>query len=306
MRARYPDRSGFVDSDSAEIFYEIYDKDAPTVVLVPTWNIFHSRSWKMQIPYLSRHYRVITYDPRGNGKSGRPEGTEHHGWRHYIGDLVGVMDATETDQAVLVGLSFGGFWANVAAVLHPERVLGVVAIGPGSGLGIALPERSHYSYTDKLDTTEGWAKENVHFMRAHYRDYVEFFVAKIFTEPHSTKQIEDGIAWAMETDAEQLISSDLADVLPLDDTPGGEGPARSQAPENRRGGMWDFYRRYSRPLLIIHGSDDAIAALDSSYALAELTGGSLMVMDGCGHAPNMRDPVRVNLAIRDFVEEVTS
>lgn len=306
MRARYPDSTGFVDRDGVDIFYEVYENDGPTVVLVPTWNIFPSRAWKTQIPYLSRHFRVVTYDPRGNGASGRPPGPENHSWRHYIGDLLGVMGATGTDRAVLVGFSFSGYWANIATVLHPERVLGTVAISPGTGLGIALPERVEFSYVDKLDTTEGWAKENVHFMRAHYREYLDFFVAKIFTEPHSTKQIEDGIGWGLDTEAEQLISSDLADLLPIEDPSQGAGPSRASASEDGRGGMWDFYRQYSRPLLIIQGGEDAIVALDSSVALAELTGGELVVLERNGHAPNLREPVRVNLLIKDFVERVAA
>ena len=44
----------------------------PTVFLLPTWSIIHSRHWKMQIPYLARHCRVVTFDGRGNGRSDRP------------------------------------------------------------------------------------------------------------------------------------------------------------------------------------------------------------------------------------------
>lgn len=287
MRARCSDQEGFVDRDDIQIFYEVYGKDQPTIVLVPTWSLFHSRVWKMQISYLSRYFRVVTYDPRGNGRSGRPMGTENHSWRHYIGDLLEVMAATDTERAILVGLSMSGYWANLTAVLHPDRVLGVVAIGPGTGLGIYHPERVEHSYTDHLDTTEGWAKENVYFIRSNYQEYVEFFVSQIFTEPHTTKAIEDGISWAMETGAETLIVSDTADLLPSDDMPA-------------------FYTRYSKPLLIIHGDEDAIAPLESSVELARLTSGRLLTLEGSGHAPNLRDPVRVNLAIKDFVDRVAA
>lgn len=304
MRAREPDVVGTVDRDGVNIFYEVYENDGPTVVLVPTWNLFDSRAWKMQIPYLSRHFRVVTYDPRGNGRSGRPRGPEHHSWRHYIADLVAVMDITETAQAAMVGFSFSGYWSNVMAVLHPERVLGVVAIGPGTGLGIAHPERIRYSYTDRLDTTEGWAKDNVHFIRGNYREYVEFFVSQMFTEPHSTKQIEDGIGWAMQTDAEQLISSDTADLSPVDEASHGSGPSRVSP--GTEAGMRDFYSGFSRPLLIIHGEQDVIVSPESSRELARLTRGRLVTMEGSGHAPNLRDPVKVNLLIKDFVEKVAA
>ena len=55
------------------IFYEVYGEGEPTILLLPTWMLIHSRCWKAQIPYLARHCRVLTFDPRGNGRSDLPE-----------------------------------------------------------------------------------------------------------------------------------------------------------------------------------------------------------------------------------------
>ena len=71
-RARYPDESGYVERDGVRLHYEVYGTGEPTVLLLPTWSIIHSRHWKMQIPYLARHCRVVTFDGRGNGRSDRP------------------------------------------------------------------------------------------------------------------------------------------------------------------------------------------------------------------------------------------
>ena len=71
-RARYPDSSGYVERDGVKLYYEVYGSGEPTVFLLPTWSIIHSRHWKMQIPYLARHCRVVTFDGRGNGRSDRP------------------------------------------------------------------------------------------------------------------------------------------------------------------------------------------------------------------------------------------
>ena len=51
--------------------YEVYENEGPTVFLVQSGQTTPSRHWKMQVPYLSRHFRVVTYDPVGNGKSDR-------------------------------------------------------------------------------------------------------------------------------------------------------------------------------------------------------------------------------------------
>ncbi len=71
-RPRPPDRSGLVVRDGVEIAYDVYDADRPTVLLMPTWSIVDSRFWKLQVPYLARHFRVVTFDGRGSGRSGPP------------------------------------------------------------------------------------------------------------------------------------------------------------------------------------------------------------------------------------------
>jgi pimeloyl-ACP methyl ester carboxylesterase len=284
MRARLPDHADFVVRDGVNLAYEIYDNARPSILFVPTWALFHSRVWKLQIPYFARHFRVVAYDPRGNGRSDRPQDWAAYSWQKYVDDIFWVMDATGTDRAVLVGLSMSGYWSALAAATHPERIDGLVLIGPSSGLGIGHPERQRYSYTEPLGTTEGWAKENVHFIRAHYREYVEFFVRQVFSEPHSTKPIEDGAGWALETDAETIIATNCAN-LDVENIP-------------------NLYRGISCPVLIIHGDSDRLIPLQSSQEMAGLTGGTLVTVEGGGHAPNVRDPVRVNLLIKEFIDRL--
>src|SRR5918994_170261 len=119
-RARYPDESGYVERDGVRLYYEVYGSGRPTVFLLPTWSIIHSRHWKMQIPYLARHCRVVTFDGRGNGRSDRPE--SGYGQREFAADALAVMDTTGTERATLVSLSQGAQWALVLAAEHPERV----------------------------------------------------------------------------------------------------------------------------------------------------------------------------------------
>ena len=106
-RARYPDLDGYVERDGVRTFYEVYGEGEPTVLLMPTWSIVHSRHWKMQIPYLARHCRVVTFDGRGNGRSDRPSEPDAYREEEYAADTLAVMDATATERAVLVSLSRG-------------------------------------------------------------------------------------------------------------------------------------------------------------------------------------------------------
>jgi pimeloyl-ACP methyl ester carboxylesterase len=139
-RARYPDESGYVERDGVRIIYEVYGSGEPTVLLLPTWSLIHSRHWKMQIPYLARHCRVVTFDGRGNGRSDRPQDAAAYAEREFAADALAVLDATETERAVIVGFSLGGQRGLILAADHPDRVDGAVFIGPNfQGGGDVLP-----------------------------------------------------------------------------------------------------------------------------------------------------------------------
>jgi pimeloyl-ACP methyl ester carboxylesterase/predicted glycosyltransferase len=283
-RARYPDQDGYVERDGVRLYYEVYGTGEPTVLLLPTWSIIHSRHWKMQIPYLARHCRVVTFDGRGNGRSDRLQEAAAYDEREFAGDALAVMDATDIERAVIVGFSLGGQRGLILAADHPDRVEGAVFIGPNfQGGGDVLPERAVFADFDaEYDTYEGWAKYNRHHWLRDYRDFVEFFMSKMFTEPHSTKPNEDTVGWALETDGETLIATH-------------EGPGLT--PEESR----ELAHRVRCPVLVIHGNRDAIASVTRGAAMAEHTGGDLVVLEGSGHAPHVRDPVKVNLLLRDFI-----
>jgi pimeloyl-ACP methyl ester carboxylesterase len=268
------------------VFWERYGEGDPTVFLLPTWSVIHSRHWKAQIPYLARHFRVLTFDGRGNGKSDRPTDASAYTEAEFAADSLAVMEATTTEQAVVAGLSCGALWGTLFAADHPERVRGAVFIGPAVPLAPPHPERTVYSSADQLDTDEGWAKYNHYYWLEHQRKFLDFFFAKCFTEPHSTKQIEDCVQWGLEIEPEALIASNAALGL--------------CSLESFR----EICTRISCPVLVLHGDEDAIRPHAQGAALAEVTGGRLVTLVGSGHCPQARDPVKVNLLIREFVESL--
>jgi pimeloyl-ACP methyl ester carboxylesterase len=285
-RARYPDQEGYVERKGVRVFYEVYGDGEPTVLLLPTWSIIHSRHWKFQIAYLARHFRVLAFDGRGNGKSDRPSEAEAYTEYEFAADALAVMDATRTERAVLVALSAGVGWATLLAAEHAERVAGAVFIAPRFPLA-ETPAQPVYSFDEPLDTDEGWAKFNRHYWLHHYRDFLEFFFSQVFTEPHSTKQIEDCVGWALETTPETLAATQLGKTLLHD-----------------RETFLALCARIRCPVLVLHGDEDAIRPFAEGEALAAATGGTLVVLAGAGHSPHARDPVKVNLLIREFVESL--
>jgi pimeloyl-ACP methyl ester carboxylesterase/predicted glycosyltransferase len=278
-RARYPDSTGHVQRDGVRLYYEVYGSGEQTVFLLPTWSIIHSRHWKMQIPYLARHCRVVTFDGRGNGRSDRPAAGYEES--EFAADALAVMDATGTERATIVSLSVGAQRGLILAAEHPDRVTGAVFICPAVPLASPLEERTRYPWDEVLPTDEGWAKDNLYYWLRDYHGFLEFFFSQMFTEPHSTKPIEDCIGWGLETTAETLVATEIGNGLD-------EEAAR------------ELCARVRCPVLVIQGTADAITGPGRGIALAEATGGELVLLEGSGHGPHVRDPVQVNLLLRDF------
>jgi pimeloyl-ACP methyl ester carboxylesterase len=290
MRAAYPDTEGFVVRDGVRLGYEVYGHGEPAILFLPTWTIVHSRSWKMQVPFFSRFHRVVTYDGPGNGLSARVTDPDRYSPSAYVEDAVAVLDACNVGSAVVIGLSLGAAYGSMLAERHPKRVVGLVMIGPSIPLTPPSRERSaiEQNFTAPLDgNARGWAKYNLAYWHHDYADFTRFFFSQCFNEPHSTKPIEDSVGWAEGAGAEVL-----------------EAEARSSEPAM---GEWrELLASITCPVLVIHGDRDMISPQSRGVEAARLTAGELLTMKGSGHIPNVRDPVKVNLAIRAFVEEAVS
>jgi pimeloyl-ACP methyl ester carboxylesterase/predicted glycosyltransferase len=294
QQARTPDTSGVAVRDDVPLHYDVYGDGATTVVLMPAWSILDSRIWKAQVAYLARHYRVITFDGRGAGKSGRPRGPRRFTDAEFTADALAVLDATDTDRAVLVGVSSGAVWAIRLGAEHSDRVLGIFAIAPSCGLGIARPEDELMLWERDLGTTqpEGWDKYNrSYWLHGGDDDFRRFFFAEMFCEPHSTKQIEDSLLWSAGTDAQTLVDTTAARL-------GADGITVES--------LEDIAPKVQCPVHVVHGTADRVRSYAIGERLAELTGGSLTLIDGGGHGVMARDPVRINNMIHRFVDTVTS
>jgi pimeloyl-ACP methyl ester carboxylesterase/predicted glycosyltransferase len=281
-RARYPDGDGFVTRDGVRIHYEVFGDGGPAILLMPTWTAVHSRMWKMQVPYLSRYTKVVTFDGRGNGRSDRPKGADAYGVEEFAADGVAVMDATDTSTAIIVAESCGALWSSQLAADHPDRVEKIVYIAPAVGIAPNRPERARFDFDQKYEEYQGWAKYNRHYWVTDYLDFLRFFFDQCFSEPHSSKAIEDCIRWALETTPETLVDAT-------------QSMAHYSVEQLR-----ECLSRIKCPALVIHGSDDLVRPATQGAALADAVDGRLVLLEGSGHIPQVRDPVRVNLLLRDF------
>ncbi len=284
MRAKQPTTQGTLDRDGVQLHYEVYGKGDHTILfLVPCWPVIHSRGYKAQIPFFSNHFRCITYDPRGNGQSDRPTDPEAYRFVDSVKDAIAVLDETKTEKAILVGLSASGPVCAALAAYYSDRVTAMITVGAASPFAASHEHRSVTDYFRKFDKPQGWEKQNLHYWRENYPDYADFFINQIFPEPHSTKQIEDGIKWMMQTSGEVLIAARAA--------PEDADPVLDES----------IYRSIKCPVLAIHGDDDAIIPDEDSKIVASLTQGELVIIPGAGHNPLARIPAKINVLMRDFL-----
>ncbi len=297
VKAREPDAAGLVETSGVAVHYEVYEspdgRPGPTILLLPTWTIVHKRFWKAQVPYLARHFRVVTYDGPGNGLSDRPLDPAAYDHDAEVAHAVAVLDATRTAEAVVVGLSLGGCRALQLAAEHGDRVLGTVLISASVPIlerdvdgrqpidPVALPP-SRVPLIER-DPIEHWAKYSDAYWTEQHEDFLWFFFGMCFPEAHSTKQIEDAVAWGLETEPDVLTAQH-----------------RSSRPSRSTAERW--CAAVTGPVLVIHGDRDLIAPPAWGERIAELTGGELVTLEGSGHLPLARDPVKVNHLIRGFAE----
>ncbi|HEY3249158.1 MAG TPA: alpha/beta fold hydrolase [bacterium] len=286
MRAKLPDQAGWIERGGVKSYYEAFGTGEPTILLVPSSPIVHSRQWKGQVPYLARHFRVVTFDGRGNGRSDRPDDAEAYGDDEIIADTLRVMDETETEKAIIVVLCHA-WWVLSLAASYPERVLGLIAIAPSVNLAPIHPNRAQYvqTFDEPQDNYEGWARTNRHYWLQDWRGYVTFFFDKMLPEPHSTKQLEDIVDWCLLTTPQTMLLNRDAPRYPK---------TREEAEE--------VCRKVRCPVLVAHGDLDQCQLPARGEAVARLTGGQFVSLRGAGHMTPGRDPVKVNTLIKDFAD----
>jgi pimeloyl-ACP methyl ester carboxylesterase len=299
-RALYPDQEGYVERDGVRTYWEVYGDGEPTIFFLPTWSLVHSRIWKAQIAYFARHFRVLTMDGRGNGRSDRPADADAYGFWHFAEDALAAMDASGTERAILVSTSMGTIWNLVLAAGSPKRVEGSVFIGPTTyAVSEPYPDWALTPFNERLDSYEGALRYNRHFILEHYEEFAEWWLGVCTPEPHSTRTVEFGVEMCLDTTPEVVVAT--LDALRMhEQTNAAEGLAIGAA------GLRQLAEQVKCPVLVVQGELEQVSLPHWAEALAKDTGGELLVMPGAGHGPQGRRPVAFNVAMRGFVERVAS
>ena len=253
----------YLQRPGARIFYQTFGSGARDCFLLPQCQVVtHSRMWKHQIPYLSRYFRVITMDQRGNGRSDRPATGYDLATRY--GDVTAVFEEVARPPFVLVVFSCAAPLAFRYAVQHPERLSHLILLSGQYAESVPKP----------------FEERVARVIRSDFDAWRERLFRRIFPEPHSLKAIEDGMAWAGETSPDILVES-LHAIDGID--------------------VRDVLGRVRVPTLALHGTQDKIVPYSHAEKMvAAIPGARLVTFERGGHGLFSRDAVKVNRLIRDF------
>lgn len=117
-----------LQANGIDLYYEDHGAGDP-LVLVPGLG-GTVESWKAQLAYFKRRYRVIALDNRGSGRSSMPPGP--YTMDDMAADLAGLLDALDITRPVrLVGVSMGGVLVQCFIHHYPERVAQLVLVSTG-------------------------------------------------------------------------------------------------------------------------------------------------------------------------------
>ena len=101
-----------------DIFYKVQGRGEPLILIMGLGG--ECGDWVLELRAFKKHYRAVTFDNRGVGKSDKP--LEPYTIKDMADDVVGLMDYLGIEKAHVLGVSMGGMIAQEVAIHHPERV----------------------------------------------------------------------------------------------------------------------------------------------------------------------------------------
>lgn len=277
-------------------------------------------SWRHQFePLVEAGFRVIAPDMRGYGASDAPSGIETYDIFHLTGDLVGLLDALEIDQAVFVGHDWGGFVAWAMPILHPERTAGVI------GVNTPYLPRGPIAPTKMMEAAAGGHPEKIYILWFQQPGVAEGVLdanpriafEKLMRRPPSAEEMQEMMASAdfdmnpfrrfeeIEPKGEALLSDAELDVF-ID----------AFERTGFRGGV-SWYRNFDRnwelapevgtekidkPSLMVTAENDFILSPATAAGMPALVDDLETIMiEQCGHWTQQERPQELNEILVDWL-----
>lgn len=231
--------------------------------------------WFRQIDELAKDFTVITFDPRGIGRS-RTLNPTVYSMDSFVDDIVEVLNRTENVTASMVGASFGGFVAQEFAYRFPERLNKLVLACTTSGgvKHVRADAEIMGSFTPDPAMTVG--------------ERIRRFIRPAFSEEFNTSHaavVEDVCRMREDNPVdESLYMAQLTGAFAFD--------ATAKLGEIKA------------PTLVISGDRDRVVPVENSHRLASgIPNARLEIVEGGSHMFFVENADEFNVRVRNFLLE---
>jgi pimeloyl-ACP methyl ester carboxylesterase len=248
------------DINSIKMFYEVHGEGYP-VVFTHGFTATH-HMWDPQITVISKKHKFIIYDVRGHGQSESPASIDQYSADIVVEDLYRLLLFLGVQQAVVGGLSMGGYISLRFYLRHPEMVKALILMDTGPGYRNA----SH---------REAWNQE-----LEKTADRLETEGIKVFTETERR-----------EAPPEIMLQHD----------PKGLANMARKVVGQHDAFVIDNLGKINVPTLVVVGEKDTPYLPAARYMSKTINNSEHLIIPGAGHASNIENETCFNEAVIDFL-----
>jgi 3-oxoadipate enol-lactonase len=261
-------------ASNTELHWESTGAGAPVLLVMGLG--MTATGWWRTVPVLAERFRVLAFDNRGVGRSGRPDGP--YSVADMADDCVAVLDAAGEARAHVYGISLGGMIAQELALRHPSRVASLVfGATTAGGAGAVAADPATLAFF--VRRTEMPAEEAVWAS-------VPYNYGAVTREHHGDR-----------------IAQDIAQRLRFPIEP---EPYRAQLGAALGHDALDRLPAIAAPTLVVHGEADRMVPVANAHLLAErIPGAELRLWPGAGHLYPTDEPA-ADRAVREFISARSS
>ncbi|MGD9889996.1 MAG: alpha/beta fold hydrolase [Dehalococcoidia bacterium] len=265
-----------IEVNGVTIYYEEAGSGTPLVFSHEFAGSYES--WEPQVRHFARRYRVITYNHRGYPPSTVPRDPAAYAEELLVDDLRALLDALNIERAHIAGLSMGGAVTLKFAIAHPDRCIGAVVAGAGSG----------------ADDHEEWIRTGLATAQRFEEAWDSTAAAYAGGPARVQLKQKDPRGWQA-----------FADLF-LSHSPAGSANTFRGVQLKRRT-IYEVERELGAvqvPVLIMVGDEDEPCLRPALFMKQHLPNAGLVMFPRSGHANNLEEPALFNQFVMDFLTTV--
>lgn len=254
-------------------------------------------NWLETMKLLGAHRRAIAVDLPGFGESSTPNGSYRPEW--LAGSVRAFMDALGLSRAVVAGNSLGGLVAIMLAAAWPERVEALIPVDPALPNDGPRPPIKHVGALFAPTLPVVGEALFARYLRREPRAVLDEALQRNFADPTNLSEAMYAArlaeAHARQARTEQVLSVTRSNRQMM------------WALTGRREVIWRTVRSLSIPTLFVWGDQDRLVPSHiGERAVGEVAGAQLVVLENCGHNPQLECPQEFSAATIAFVRAVAA